>query len=311
MAKSAVRKPRLGRGLASLMVPVAVSARPPEAEPRSEADPASARQEVVHLDVGALRPNPNQPRQNFASDGLERLARSIASAGVMQPVIVRPLPDGRSYELVAGERRWRAAQLAHLERMPAIIRDLDEREVAEWSLVENLQREDLNPIERALAFRRLISKFELSHEQIGQRVGVERSTITNTLRLLSLDEQVRQMVAQGLLSGSQAKVIAGLQSVDQQRSVASLVVKQNLPVRRIERMVRQLARPDPTGEGQLPPPRKAHLQDLERQISEQLGARSRLKPGRKKGTGTLSIEFYSLEHFESLLQRLGLETAAE
>ncbi len=310
------RQSRLGRGLSTLMSgPVQVSAEAavtkdaatPGTDPPS-VNPQDTGHSLKFIPLEAVIPNRNQPRKLFDAEALKGLADSIRSAGVMQPVTVRLASDGSKYELVAGERRWRAAKIAGFDKLPAIVRDLDDGEVAEWSLIENLQREDLNPIERAQAIGGLINRFGLSHEQVAERVGVERSTVSNALRLLTLDDEVQDMVSHDLLSVSQAKVLAGLTDLKEQRLLARQAVTRNWPVRRIEQAVRQIG----AGPGVVTPAnvktRSSHIADLERQIGEQLGTKVTIKGGRKKGAGTLSIEFYSFEQFESLLERLGVET---
>ena len=322
------RQPRLGRGLSSLMSrpvevqPPAADVSPIDAElavaaaAKTAAEAASivsaAKAEsgdrIVYLMTNQIAPNPRQPRRVFNESSLKELAASIKSAGVMQPVIVRKPSDGGTHELVAGERRWRAAKIAELEHLPAIVKELNDGQVAEWSLIENLQREDLNPIEKALAFRGLIEQFKLSHEDVGHRVGIDRSTITNSLRLLTLDEEVQDLVRQSLLSVGQAKVLLGVLDVQQQRLLARRAITNDWPVRRIEQEVREKGGPDLQPEQKKTKVRASHLADLERQISEQLGTKARVKPGRKKGAGTLSIEFYSLDQFDALLERLGVES---
>ncbi len=277
-----------------------------------EAEGDGSQPDLVYLPVNALQPNRHQPRQRFDEAGLERLAESIRREGIMQPIVVRPIdpaPTGAGrYEVVAGERRWRAAQLAGLSRVPALVRDLNDRQIAEWALIENLQREDLNPIERAEAFARLIDQFGLSHEEAGQRVGLDRSSITNHLRLLSLCDGVKQMIRENLLSMGQARALAGLSDDAQQLLLAERVVRQGMSVREVEQAVRRLSS---GADGNLPssPGRNApYLADLEKQISQQLGTKVSLRPGRKKGTGKLSIEFYSLDQFDALLARMGVKT---
>jgi len=334
---------RLGRGLSTLLnQPVPVDAPAPDAEPAAEptdapmpppadADappseasaapspddpPADDATEGIHrLPVNAITPNPNQPRKRFDEQALAELADSIRQAGVMQPIVVRPARDAQdadaSFELVAGERRWRAAQLAELAHIPAIVRDLTDQQLAEWALIENLQREDLNPIERAVAFQQLIEQFNLRHDDVAQRVGVNRSTVTNLLRLLALDEQVREFVAAGQLSAGQARALAGLSDASHQLALARQAIAEAWSVRKIEEAVRQANVGDTPAPAAAQPRRtvrSAQLADLERQVAEQLHTRVRIKPGRKKGAGTLSIEFYDLDHFDSLLKQLGVET---
>ena len=278
----------------------------------SSADPPSQTQEqagLTYLPVKSLQPNRHQPRQRFDEAALKRLADSIASEGVMQPIVARPCVDSSGrYEVVAGERRWRAAQLAGLVKMPVIVRNLNDRQIAEWALIENLQREDLNPIERAEAFSRLIEQFGLSHEEAGARVGMDRSSISNHLRLLSLGDSVKDLIGEGLLSMGQARALAGLSDVDQQRLLAERAVRQGMSVREVEAEARKIS----SGAGVKTKPSRAvkapFLADLEKQIAEQLGTKVSIKSGRKKGTGTLSIEFYSLDQFDALVGQLGVKT---
>ncbi len=265
---------------------------------------------LVYLSVTVLEPNRHQPRTHFDQAGLKRLADSIASEGVMQPIIARPSASGSGrYEVVAGERRWRAAQIAGLDKVPVIVRKLNDRQIAEWALIENLQREDLNPIERAEAFSRLIDQFGLSHEEAGKRVGMDRSSITNHLRLLTLAGPVKQLIIENLLSMGQARAIAGLSDVGQQVMLAERAVRKGLSVREVEAAVRKLTSPsDPTASSgsKTPSGKAAYLVDLEKQMTEQLGTKVAIKPGRKKGTGSLIIDFYDLDQFDSLAQKLGV-----
>ena len=214
--------------------------------------------------------------------------------------------------LAAGERRWRAAKLAGLDAIPALVRDLDDRQSAEWALIENLQREDLNPIERAEAFQHLIDQFKLTHDEIAQQVGVDRSTISNSLRLLFLQDDVRDLVRQDLLSGGQAKALAGLSDGDAQLRLADKAIRQGWSVRKLEEAVRAVAAsaeltPDPDSKPGKPARRPAHLADLEKQIGTALQTKVRIRPGRKKGTGTLQIDFFDLDQFDALLSRIGVE----
>ncbi len=264
---------------------------------------------LTYLSVQSLQPNRHQPRQRFDEASLKRLADSIASEGVMQPIIARPCADGVGrYEVVAGERRWRAAQIAGLVTMPVIVRNLNDRQIAEWALIENLQREDLNPIERAEAFSRLIEQFGLSHEEAGARVGMDRSSISNHLRLLGLADTVKQLIGEGLLSMGQARALAGLSDVAQQQMLAERTVRQGMSVREVEAAARKL-----TAGASLPSKssrsvKAPFLADLEKQIAEQLGTKVAIRSGRKKGSGSLSIEFYTLDQFDALVSKLGVNT---
>lgn len=333
------RVSRLGRGLSSLIgqpapvsitptaapdsaSPVTVAPPPPAAEAlpakSDEAGSGSSAEGLVFLAPAVIQPNPRQPRQHFDPQALQHLADSIKADGLMQPVIVRPRSDQEGqYELIAGERRWRAAQMAGLEKLPALVRPISDQQAAEWALIENLQREDLNPIERAHAFARLAREFDLSHEQIAARVGSDRSTIANLLRLLQLPGEVQQMVVDGHLSAGQARAILAVDDPAHQVTLAHAAVTGAWSVRETEQRVKKLLQGDsgaplstdtkPMTAG-IPSQRTAQFRDLENQISQQLGTSVRIRAGKKKGTGTLWIEFYSVDQFDALLNRMGVRT---
>lgn len=334
MSKSKPRTPRLGRGLSSLLTqsvsvsPVAESepaadgekggeSTPEKTTPREPGAEASSppadpdKPQLVYLSIDAIRPNPNQPRQQFNQAALDELAASIKSEGLMQPVVVRQRSaDPPAYELVAGERRWRAARKAGLAQLPAIVRDLNDTQTAEWALIENIQREDLNPMERALGFDRLRKVHDLSHEKIAERVGVNRSTVTNSLRLLGLCETVRDMIREALISEGHAKALAALPDSQQQILLAKRIVQQDWSVRQTEKAARNLSSSAPASSDSSsasPTRRSAHFADLEQQIGRQLGTKVALKAARKKGAGSVTIHFYDLDQFDQLLQRLGID----
>ena len=329
MAKNKQRLPRLGRGLSTLMTQP-VDIRPDSNQAKSAQKPAAITQtkmqpddltaqstlDVTFLEITAIHPNPHQPRQKFDPTALEKLAESIRLAGLMQPVVVRPATDTTEgeYQLIVGERRLRAAKMAGLLQLPAIIRDIDDHEVAEWALIENLQREDLNPMERARAFSKLADDFGLSHQQMADRLGVDRSTISNTLRLLNLQPDVQAFLLENVLSAGQAKALVAIDDPQLQIALAKKTIQQDWSVRKLERAAadaksngEQIAG---NSESTASPPassRSIHLADLEEQLSQQLETRVRIRPGRKKATGTLWIEFYSIEQFDALLERMGVE----
>lgn len=307
-----------------------------DSEPRPEdageargdrAAEAEAGDGLRYIPVDSLRANPHQPRQHFDESALRRLADSVQADGLMQPIVVRPARrseadaaeagDGAVFEIVAGERRWRAATLAGLERVPAIVRELDEQALAEWALIENLQREDLNPIERAEAFQGLAQRFGLGHDEIAQRVGLERSTISNLLRLLQLSDFVKDCVREGALSMGQARAIAGVADAEAQRRLAERAMRQGLSVRQVEQLARQGGGNGSSGssansdaaEPTRTQVRSAYLADLEQQLAEQLQTRVKVRPGRKKGSGTLTIEFYTLDQFDALMAKLGVSAS--
>jgi len=323
---------RLGRGLSSLISsPVPVPSQTADDEPTevpaagqpapadrrgattSESPPDAANASTGMLQmvsVDAIRPNPHQPRQQFDEAGLESLATSIKSAGVMQPIILRPGTkqiDTHQYEIVAGERRWRAAKLAGLDHVPAVVRAIDDATAAEWALIENIQREDLNPIERAEAFRRLCEDFDLTHHEIAERVGLDRSSVTNLLRLLELDPESIEDVRAGRLTLGHARALLGITNISARRSVARAAAQQGWSVRELERRIKSRARREPSDDRTTtePSPAEIHLKHLADELGQHLGTRVRIEPGRKKGAGKLVIDFYSLDDFESLLNRLG------
>lgn len=323
---SSFKKPaRLGRGLSAL-----VGTNPPvQIETRTESTPRSDIQTISEslldgvswLRVESIRPNPHQPRRHFDEEALRGLAESIRQDGVMQPVVVRRAADGDGYELVAGERRLRASRLAGLETIPAILRAVDDRASAELALIENLQRADLNPVERALAFRTLVDRYQLTHAQIGERVGLDRASVSNHLRLLELDEEILGMVADGRLGFGHARALLGIADPDRRLSVARLAAEEAWSVRAVERAsadgpeVSQSVVPNEpgtkansssaAGTPQTQSRARAVLDDMEKRLGEHLGTRVTLQTDRSGQRGTLTLEFYSLDQFDGLLERLG------
>lgn len=260
---------------------------------------------LQYVSVDRLSVNPWQPRQIINDVALEQLAQSIRQDGVMQPLIVRP-DDKNRYQIVAGERRWRAARLASLDQVPVWIRELDDRQMAEWAIVENLQREDLNAIERAEAFVNLIEQFHMSHDQIAERVGLERPTISNLIRLIDLCEFAADAIRNDLLSAGHGRALLGVADQQQQAQIAKKVITGGWSVRKTEAYVRSLQHSQNPGEMSQKAVRDAHLDDLAKQLTSQLGTRVKLKPGRKKGSGTLTIDFFSLDQFDALMAKLGV-----
>jgi len=273
----------LGRGLASLI--------PQRAQPSG----------ITDIPVDQVRPNPRQPRQRFDGDELEALAASIREHGVLQPILVTETLDG--YQLVAGERRLRACQLAGLERVPAVIRQLADRDQLEVALVENLQRADLGAMETAAAYQALITDFQLTHDEIARRVGRAKSTITNTLRLLDLDPRVQAALVDGRLSEGHARAIGGL-PVELQARIATTVVEQQLAVRQTEELVRRVREPRATTVAAAPSraPLDPDLERVEEDLRRRLGTKVTLARSRKGGR--IIIEFYSDEELGQLYDRL-------
>ncbi|MEE9129206.1 MAG: ParB/RepB/Spo0J family partition protein [Phycisphaerales bacterium] len=313
---------RLGRGLDSLMsTPVQIETKPqPASDQRSSPataeavlrtgqvqPPGSARKEtggIQMIPTDEIHPNPNQPRKHFDEASLRSLAASIRSAGLMQPIVVRPGLAG-GFQLVVGERRWRAAQLIRLSPLPTIVRELDDQTATTWALIENVQREDLNPIERAEAFCQLIDEHGLTHQELADRVGVNRSSVTNFLRLLELDEASRAAVRGERLTVGHAKALLAITNLVQRRRLAEAAIRQAWSVRELERRVGQLSNRTAAGRAGQHSAVDPHLQDLQRQLGAHLGTKVTIQEGKKKGTGRLIIDFYGLDQFDGLMQRLG------
>ncbi|MGQ9463716.1 MAG: ParB/RepB/Spo0J family partition protein [Candidatus Fervidibacter sp.] len=273
----------LGRGLEAL-IPTSWG----ETTPTSEA--------ITNLPIHSIKPNPFQPRQQFSSEELEALAESIKMHGLLQPVLVRPKEDG--YELVAGERRWRAAQLAGLTEIPAIVRHCSDDELLALALIENLHREDLNPLDEAQAYRVLLEKFGLTQEAIAERVGKSRTAIANTVRLLTLPEPIKQALREGKISEGHARALLSAPDEGVMMDVFQQVVKHSLSVRQTEMVIQRLAKKKKRRE-HTPDP---HLLALQQILEERLQLPVRLRRGRKGGV--LELRFFSDEELESLVKRL-------
>jgi len=247
-----------------------------------------------------IRPSPLQPRKDFDPDALEELARSIREKGLVQPVVVRPVPDGRGYELVAGERRWRAAQRAGLADIPAILREADDDEVLELALVENLHREDLNPVEEALAYRALIERVGLTQEELAARLGRSRSAVANALRLLALPQRALAALRSGRITAGHARAILSLPDERDRLGLLEEILRKDLSVRQAEALARQ-------GGGAKARPVRSKDPDvraLEERLSRRLGTRVTVAPGRRKGSGRLTIEFRTLDDLDRILALL-------
>jgi len=307
-------KPALGRGLGALLggTPVLTTSAP--APPISMAPgipatvpPPDARDRVQRVPLDRLRPCPLQPRKDFPPDTLRELADSIKEQGIVQPLIVR---EREGYlELIAGERRWRAAQLLHLPEVPVIVRQADDRAVLEMALIENLQRENLNPIEEAQGYTQLVGQFQLTQEDVAARVGKSRAVVANALRLLKLPSAVQGYLRDGRLSVGHAKVILGLTGEKEQKLAAERVIKEGLNVRQTEGLVTRLhARESGRGMARLgvitPLPPDAHVADLEGRLRELFGTKVQLRYA--AGKGAVEISFFSDAELERILQILGV-----
>jgi ParB family transcriptional regulator, chromosome partitioning protein len=287
-------KRALGRGLSALI---------PQAAPTPAAAPAEApKAGVLKLPIEAIQRDTAQPRRYFDAAKLAELTESIKAQGLLQPVLVRK--DGQGYKLIAGERRWRAAQAAGLHEVPALVRDVTEGQAFELALVENLQRSDLNPMEEAEGYQRLVEEFKLTQEQVSQRVGKERSTVANALRLLGLPDDVKALVAEGALSMGHARALLGVPRLPELQALASRVVEEKLSVRDTEKLVQQKrpAKKEPAKAAKQSPQVKALVEELQRL----LGTKVRLAE-KGQGKGTLEVDFFSYDDLDRLLKLLRKE----
>ncbi len=293
---------RLGRGLEALLG--RPFARAEAQEPELVAEGQAAAQQVA---VTLIDSNPYQPRQEFDPEEIAQLAESIRQHGILQPLLVRR--QGERYQIIAGERRLRAAVQAGWQEVPVIVRDISDREMAELAIVENLQRKDLNPLEKATAFQQYLNQYQCTQEELARRLGIHRSTVANLLRLLELPESVQQMLRQGQISMGHARALLPLGEEDQQRQVAQQVVKEGLSVRAVESLVQEMLRrqdeepllvvvdqPDPTPEQDA---RRDHLASLEQQFKLALGTRVQIQQ-KGSGRGKIVIHFASHEEFQRL-----------
>lgn len=285
--------------------------------------PSAAAPSEVAID--AIIPNRNQPRQAFSAESIASLAKSIEQSGIVQPLVVRPI--GRSgdaitadasagaaqFELIAGERRWRAARAASVKMVPVVVRDLGDREALEVALVENIQREDLNAIDRARAYQGYCREFAVGAEELAQRLGEDRSTISNYMRLLELPQSVQKLVSTGELSMGHARCILGLDGDDARIDVARSAVANALSVRAVEEMVRR-RKGAPQGERAIRRgttrivEKRPHVADLENRMSQALGTKVQISEGRKRGSGKILIEYYSLDDFDRISERMGVSS---
>ena len=285
---------RLGRGLESLLSQTAEDTAAPESTPSGGA---------VELPLSAIRPNPMQPRSGFEAREMEDLVESIRSVGILQPLIVRR--KGDSYELIAGERRFRAAQMLGLKSVPVVERATTDDEMLTLALVENLQREDLNPIEKGKGFKELIERFDLTQEEASKRIGKDRSTIANFIRLLELPESVQHVVSRGTISMGHARALLGLKHASTQQALALRIEEEGISVREVERIVSQ-AGPKPKRSKPATPKKSPHIRDLEDRIREHFGAKVNIdRNGRR---GKITIHFYSDDDLQRILDVLGLSS---
>lgn len=281
----ATKRMALGKGLGALI---------PEFEEEGE-------KKFLYCGIEEVYPNRSQPRKHFDESKLQELAETIKEKGILDPLMVRKMGEG--YELIAGERRWRAAQKAGLKEVPVIVREVDDREVLEISLIENLQREDLNPIEKAEGFKRLIEEFQVSQEKISGRVGKDRTTVTNALRLLKLPPQVKNELVENRITQGHAMAILSLESRDKQKELCDLIIKKGLSVREAEALAKRWSE---KRKGKAPEKKKGELesqiQSLQDTLRRHLGTKVRVISKGKRGK--IEIEYYSREELERIIETI-------
>ena len=274
----------LGKGLGSLI---------PDEEVVAE------KNSIDLIDINRIKPNSKQPRKNFDEEKISNLAKSIKDNGIIQPLVLKE--SGNDYEIIAGERRWRAAKLAGIKSIPAVIMELTDQKVLEVSLIENIQREDLNPIEEALAFKRLIKEFSITQEDVSKVIGRSRTAITNTMRLLNLDKRVQQYLIEGVISEGHGRALLSLSKKDTQYEMAIRIIDNKLSVRETERLVRDILNPkvkEPVSEEE-----NIYIKELQSRISEHFGTKVSIKT-KKDNKGKIEIEYYSPEELDRILELL-------
>ncbi|MCD8106319.1 MAG: ParB/RepB/Spo0J family partition protein [Lachnospiraceae bacterium] len=289
----AVKKSGLGKGLDSL-----IPKQAPVKESSSSAGKTVIKNEEIKIRITEIEPNRDQPRKRFDEDSLTELSDSIRQFGVIQPLIVQKKDD--HYEIIAGERRWRAAKMAGLKEVPVIIREFSEQESVEISLIENIQRENLNPIEEAIAYKRLLTEFSLTQDEVAQRVAKSRTAITNSLRLLKLDDRVQQMIIDEMITTGHARALLALTDKEMQYQYAMKVFDEKMSVRETERMVKLLVEKKPEREKKEEPDHSFIYQDLENKMKTLLGTKVAIQH-KNNNKGKIVIDYYSNEELERLL----------
>lgn len=291
------KKRGLGRGLDALL-----GGLRDEGDPEAVEAEDAPRAALLSLPLELIRRGRYQPRKDFDGERLQELADSIAAQGIIQPIVVRAVEEGH-YEIIAGERRWRAAQIAGLSEIPVVVKEASEQDAMAIGLIENIQRDDLNPLEEAGALQRLLGEFGLTHQQVAQAVGKSRVTITNLLRLLELTPEVKGLVEAGTLEMGHARALLGLKGIDQMEA-AKQVVARGLSVRETERLVRRIQQREDGGAPRPPSLRQdPDVRRLQDDLSERLGARVEIQPS-GKGGGRLLISYSSLDELDGILAHI-------
>ena len=290
----------LGKGL-DLMIPNLVGEKKEKKEVVKKQEESGEKGPETIVKITRVEPNREQPRKHFDEDALQELADSIKQFGLLQPILVQDRKD--YYEIIAGERRWRAAKLAGLKEVPVIIKNYTEQEIVEIALIENIQREDLNPIEEAQAYKKLLTEFNLKQDEVAERVSKSRAAVTNSIRLLKLGEKVQQMVIDDMISTGHARALLAVDDLDEQYNLAQKIFDEKLSVREVEKLVKNLHK--------APKPKKADdktlqviYQDIEEKLKQKLGTKVSIA-AKGEGAGKIEIEFYSHEDLDRLIDMMG------
>lgn len=287
----AVNKRGLGKGLDTMIPPV-------KNEKKSEKGDSAKGPETL-VNITKVEPNREQPRKNFDEDALLELSESIKQYGLLQPILVQDRKD--YYEIIAGERRWRAAKLAGLKQVPVIIKNLTDQEIVEISLIENIQRENLNPIEEALAYKRLLNEFHLKQDEVAERVSKSRTAVTNSMRLLKLSDDVQRMVIDEMITTGHARALLGVEDPAEQYNLAQRIFDEKLSVREVEKIVKNMGKPvKPKKEKVVDKSMQVIYDDISEKLKTQLGTKVNIVP-KEDGSGKIEIEFYSHDELDRIL----------
>lgn len=284
-------KKGLGKGLGSIFGDTNVDKITSDNKPAVEGD-------IANIRMSLIEPNKKQPRRNFDAEKIEALSESIKEHGLIQPIILTPSKDG-TYKIVAGERRWRAAKKARLKEIPAVVRSYNEEQVAEIALIENLQRENLNPIEEAIGYNLLMEEFNLTQELISKRVGKSRSAVANSLRLLSLDDDIKKLLINGSLTSGHARAVLSLEDKELRSALAKRVIEDNLNVRQAEALAKQLQKKTPAKKVKEKSAYDIEIEKIQNDLSSKMGTRVKINHTQKKGK--IEIEYYGNDDLERVL----------
>lgn len=299
----AVRSSRgLGKGLESLIPNAVGEAKKKEAISQDSGKSSEEKGSETILKITMVEPNRKQPRKNFDEDSLQELCDSIKQVGLIQPILVQDRKD--HYEIIAGERRWRAAKMAGLKEIPVIIRDYSDQEIMEISLIENIQREDLNPIEEAQAYKRLLTEFHLKQDEVAERVSKSRAAVTNSIRLLKLTDKVQQMVIDDMITTGHARALLAVEDPEAQYILAQQIFDQKLSVRDVEKLVKKLNAPEKEKNKTENKTLQVIYQDIEDRLKQRLSTKVKVS-SKGEGSGKIEIEFYNHEDLDRLLEMIG------